>query len=79
LQDVFRVLDLREELGKIRAPTLIMHSKGDRIIPAACSEEMAEAIGGSRLVLLECENHMPLADEPAWPVARTALRQFLRS
>ena len=79
LQDVFRVLDLRQELGKVRAPTLIMHSKGDRIIPAACSEEMAEAIGGSRLVLLECENHMPLADEPAWPVARTALRQFLRN
>ena len=79
LQDVFRVLDLREDLAKVRAPTLIMHSRGDRIIPAACSEEMAAGIPGSKLVLLDSDNHVPLADEPAWPVARTALRQFLRS
>ena len=78
LQDVFRLLDLREELGKIRAPTLIMHSKGDRIIPCACSEEMAAGISGARLVLLDSGNHIPLADEPAWPAARTALRGFLR-
>ena len=79
LQDVFRILDLREDLGKIKAPTLIMHSTGDRIIPAACSEEMAAGIDDAKLVLLDSENHIPLAGEPAWPVARSALRQFLRS
>ena len=79
LQDVFRILDLRVELGKIEAPTLIMHSKSDRIIPAVCSEEMAAGIKDAKLVLLDSENHVPLADEPAWPVARTALRQFLRN
>ena len=79
LQDVFRILDLRDELGKIEAPTLIMHSKSDRIIPAVCSEEMAAGIKDAKLVLLDSENHVPLADEPAWPVARTALRQFLRN
>jgi pimeloyl-ACP methyl ester carboxylesterase len=56
-----------------------MHSKGDRIIPAACSEEMAADIDGAKLVMLDSENHIPLADEPAWPVARSALRQFLRA
>jgi pimeloyl-ACP methyl ester carboxylesterase len=79
LQDVFRILDLREDLAKIEAPTLIMHSKGDRIIPAACSEEMAAGIERAKLVLLDSENHIPLAGEPAWPAARSALREFLRS
>ena len=79
LQDVFRILDLRDHLAKIEAPTLIMHSKGDRIIPVACSEEIAAGIDGAQLMLLDSENHIPLAGEPAWPAARSALRQFLRT
>ena len=79
LQEVFRVLDLRGELAKIKAPTLIMHSKGDRIIPSACSEELAAGIEGAKLVLLKSENHIPLADEGAWPVARAAVRHFLKN
>jgi pimeloyl-ACP methyl ester carboxylesterase/AraC-like DNA-binding protein len=79
LQNVFRDIDLRADLTKIRAPTLVMHSRGDRIIPAACSEELATGIDGAKLVLLKSENHMPLADEPAWSIARASLRSFLRS
>jgi pimeloyl-ACP methyl ester carboxylesterase len=78
LQDVFRHIDLRPMLEAIRAPTLVMHSMGDRIVPAACSEALATGIDGAKLVLLKSENHLPLADEPAWRVARGALRNFLR-
>jgi len=79
LQDVFRNIDLRPELAKIKAPTLIMHSRGDRIIPSKCSETMAAQIEGSKLVLLESENHIPLVHDVAWPVARSALRNFLKA
>lgn len=77
LQDVFRVIDLRPELAKIKAPALVMHSKGDRIIPPVCSETLASRIEGARLVLLECENHIALSHDKAWPMARAALRNFL--
>jgi pimeloyl-ACP methyl ester carboxylesterase len=79
LQDVFRNIDLRPELAKIKAPALVMHSRGDRIIPSKCSETMAEQIEGSKLVLLESENHIPLVHDEAWPVARSALRNFLKA
>jgi pimeloyl-ACP methyl ester carboxylesterase len=77
LQDVFRVIDLRPELATINAPTLVMHSKGDRIIPSACSETLASRIDGAKLVLLDCENHITLGHDKAWPMARAALRNFL--
>ncbi|WP_345169804.1 alpha/beta fold hydrolase [Sphingomonas daechungensis] len=77
LQDVFRTIDLRPDLAKIQAPTLIMHSRGDRIIPSACSETMAAQIAGSKLVLLDSENHIPLDHDKGWTRARAALRAFL--
>jgi pimeloyl-ACP methyl ester carboxylesterase/AraC-like DNA-binding protein len=77
LQDVFRNVDLRSELGAIRAETLIAHSRGDRIIPHSCSEDLAARIPGARLVSTESGNHMLLADEPAWPGFARELRAFL--
>jgi len=79
LQDVFRNIDLRPELKKIKAPTLIMHSRGDRIIPASCAESLAGQIAGSKLVLLDSENHIPLVHDAGWPEARSALRSFLNA
>jgi pimeloyl-ACP methyl ester carboxylesterase len=77
LQDVFRNVDLRSELGDIRAKTLVAHSRGDRIIPHSCSEALAAQIPGARLISAESENHMLLADEPAWPDFARELRAFL--
>jgi pimeloyl-ACP methyl ester carboxylesterase/AraC-like DNA-binding protein len=77
LQLVFRNVDLRAELGAIRAETLVAHSRGDRIIPHSCSEELAARIPEARLVLADSENHMLLADEPAWPDFARELRGFL--
>lgn len=77
LQDVFRNVDLRPELSKIKVPTLIMHSRGDRIIPASCSETMAAQIDGAKLVLIDSENHIPLDHDKGWMQARAALRTFL--
>lgn len=77
LQEVFRSIDLRAELNAITADTLVAHSRGDRIIPHACSEELAREIQGARLLSLESENHILLEDETAWPVFARSFRQFL--
>jgi pimeloyl-ACP methyl ester carboxylesterase len=77
LQDVFRVIDLRPELAKIKAPTLVMHSREDRIIPSRCSQDLAARIDGAKLVMLDCGNHIPLGHDKAWPIARAALLNFL--
>ena len=77
LQEVFKSIDLRPELAKIKAPTLVMHAKGDRIIPPGCSETLASRIDGAKLVLLDSENHIPLVHDKGWPPARAALRSFL--
>ncbi|GAO38183.1 putative AraC family transcriptional regulator [Sphingomonas changbaiensis NBRC 104936] len=77
LQDVFRSVDIRDELGGITAETLVAHSRGDRIIPHACSEDVAARIAGARMISVDSQNHMPLADEPAWTGFARELRAFL--
>ena len=74
---MFSNVDLRVELGAIRAETPVAHSRADYIIPYSCSEELAARIPGARLISAESDNHMLLADEPAWPDFARELRAFL--
>ncbi|WP_195908449.1 alpha/beta fold hydrolase [Novosphingobium sp. Gsoil 351] len=66
LQQVFQVLDLRGEPDGVTAQTYLAHSRGDRIIPSTCTEEIAKHMPLAQLLLLESENHVLLSDEPAW-------------
>jgi aminoacrylate hydrolase len=45
--------DCLGELGRISVPTLVLGGKFDRMVPAFASEEIAQAIPGSRLRLFE--------------------------
>lgn len=44
--------DCTSRLGEIRAPTLIVHGRSDRIAPVAFAGEMHRAIPGSELILV---------------------------
>ncbi|NNM75869.1 alpha/beta fold hydrolase [Sphingomonas sp. ID1715] len=79
LQDVFRAIDLRDRLALIEAPTLVAHSRGDRIIPFACAEDVAAGIRGAELMPIDSENHVLLGDEPGWTAFEPRLRRFLAS
>lgn len=68
------VLDL---LPLVRVPTLVLHSRGDRIVDFAAGRRLAADIPGAQLVTLESDNHILLEDEPGWAVMRAALRDFL--
>ncbi|HEV2779637.1 MAG TPA: alpha/beta fold hydrolase [Actinophytocola sp.] len=68
------VVDL---LPRLDFPTLVLHSRDDRMNPFSDSRFLASAIAGARLVVLESANHILLGDEPAWPVFRDEVAAFL--
>ncbi|MBV8095539.1 MAG: alpha/beta fold hydrolase [Acetobacteraceae bacterium] len=59
-----RRFDLRAELGRIIAPTLILAAAHDWICPPAYSEEIHRLIRGSDLRLFEKSGHSVRTDEP---------------
>ena len=77
LQRVLGSIDVSALLGQVRVPTLVAHARGDQIIPFACGEELASEIPGAAFVPLDGDNHILLADEPAWPRFLAAMRAFL--
>ena len=76
LQAVFRI-DVREIVPKVRCPTLVLHSRGDSIIPFEQGRSVAGLIPGARFVPLESRNHILLDTEPAWQQFVEALDDFL--
>jgi class 3 adenylate cyclase len=63
LMEANRDIDIRDILGLVQAPTLLLHRKGD-VIPIEGARYMAERIPGARLIELEGEDHWPWLDDP---------------
>lgn len=59
-----RGFDLRPELGRITAPTLILAGRHDWICPPEFSEEIHRLIPGSQLRIFENSSHSIRSDEP---------------
>lgn len=55
--------DLAPRLGEIRAPTLVLHSRGDRIAPFRAVETF-RAIPGVRVAAFDGASHVPYLSEP---------------
>jgi class 3 adenylate cyclase len=58
LMDLYREMDVRGVLSSIDVPALVMHFKGDRIVPVRQARFLAEQIPGARLVELDGEDHL---------------------
>jgi proline iminopeptidase len=67
--------DLRDRLGEIRVPTLVVCGKKDWITPPSQSEDIAARIPGARLVIFEDSGHGPMAEENGRFIA--LVREFL--
>jgi pimeloyl-ACP methyl ester carboxylesterase/DNA-binding CsgD family transcriptional regulator len=72
-----RLADSSALLGALDVPTLVLHSRGDRMNAFEGARRLAAGVSGARLVTLESDNHIVLEDEPAWQVYRAELRDFL--
>jgi class 3 adenylate cyclase len=53
----FAQADVRDALADVRAPTLVMHSVGDRLIPIAQARALARGVAGARFVELPGADH----------------------
>jgi pimeloyl-ACP methyl ester carboxylesterase/DNA-binding CsgD family transcriptional regulator len=70
-------VDVRESARKIKCPVLIVHAERDAVVPIEEGRLLAGLIPDSRFVQLDSENHMPLADEPAWGRLVDEMRKFV--
>jgi pimeloyl-ACP methyl ester carboxylesterase/DNA-binding CsgD family transcriptional regulator len=69
--------DVRDVAPKVRCPALIVHSERDMVVPIEEGRLLASFIPDSRFVQLDSQNHMLLADEPAWQQLVAEVRRFL--
>jgi surfactin synthase thioesterase subunit len=67
--------DSRPLLAQIRCPTLVLCGREDRVLPLEMSEEMAAAIPGATLVVLDGTGHLSPLEQPER--VTEALREWL--
>ncbi len=61
-----------EQLGRIQAPTLILHGDADPLLPVAAAHDLARRIAGARLDIIPGMGHdLP---EPLWPRFVTGIK-----
>jgi pimeloyl-ACP methyl ester carboxylesterase/DNA-binding winged helix-turn-helix (wHTH) protein len=70
-------VDVRDELPRVRAPALVLHARGDAVVPMKDGLELASGIAGARFVPLESGNHVLLPGEPAWQRFAAEVEAFL--
>src|SRR4029079_9403037 len=59
-------IDVLHLLGKVQAPTLVMHSRNDDVISINESHILAAELPDAQFIELDSQNHVLLRDEPAW-------------
>jgi len=65
-------------LAAVRAPTLVLHARGDEVCPIEEGQWLASAIPGAEFVELDSRNHILLEHEPAWERFKEAVLSFLQ-
>ena len=68
--------DFRPLLPSIKCPTLVLCGRQDGLTPLENSEEMATAIPGAKLVIVEDCGHMSTLERPQ--AVNRAMREWLR-
>jgi pimeloyl-ACP methyl ester carboxylesterase len=66
-EEAFYDLDVTDLAPQVQAPTLVLHARGDAMIPFDEGRRLAALIPGSTFVPLDGRNHILLETEPAWP------------
>jgi pimeloyl-ACP methyl ester carboxylesterase len=79
LQQAFGEIDVTDRLAQVKAPTLVLHCRGDAPVPFEEGRMVARGIPGARFVPLESRNHILLSHEPAFARLMQEVRAFLES
>lgn len=62
--EALATVDLRADLAAVRAPTLVVSAACDLAIPPAHGRRIADAIGGSRFVVVDDAAHIAPVEQP---------------
>ncbi|MFJ5884751.1 alpha/beta fold hydrolase [Kitasatospora cineracea] len=61
--DLVRRIDVRADLARVQAPTLVITTTADPLVPPALQRELADRIPGARRAELPT-GHLPFAERP---------------
>ena len=75
--DAVSDIDVTDLLGQVRAPTLVMHVRGDARVPIELGRRLAVGIPGARFVAMPGRNHILLEGDPAMERFLEETRLFL--
>ncbi|HEX6030540.1 MAG TPA: alpha/beta fold hydrolase [Tepidiformaceae bacterium] len=67
---------LEEAARNVKAPTLVLHRREDRLVPMSRSRRLAALIPGALFRVLEGENHWLVFDDPGAPEFVQAIEEF---
>jgi DNA-binding CsgD family transcriptional regulator len=70
-------IDILDRLPQVKAPTLVLHATRDQRVNFNEGRQLASLIPNAHLVPLDSENHLTLADEPAWETLIGNVRHFM--
>jgi pimeloyl-ACP methyl ester carboxylesterase len=76
--ETFADIDVREDLARVRCPTLVMHARDDRRVPLEQGVRLAAGIAGAEFVSLPTDSHLLLGREPAAALFLDRVRAFLQ-
>jgi DNA-binding SARP family transcriptional activator/pimeloyl-ACP methyl ester carboxylesterase len=77
LLQAFRDTDVRHLLGRVSAPTLVLHRRGDRAVRIGAGRHLASHIAQARLIELDGADHWAFAGDQQPVLA--SIRQFVDS
>ena len=77
LFESFGVMDARERLAEVRAPTLVLHSRDDQLVAITQGQQIAAGIKGAKFVSLPSNNHILISSEPAFDRLTHEIEAFL--
>ena len=70
-------LDVRDLVGQLKVPTLVLHCEGDLVVPLALGQDLAAGIADARFEVLRSRNHIPLVHEPAFERMCQVITEFV--
>lgn len=70
-------IDVVDRMPLVRAPTLVLHPRGDVIVPFDQGRVIAAGIPHSEFVALDSGNHLLIEGEPAWQRFKAVVGDFL--
>jgi pimeloyl-ACP methyl ester carboxylesterase/DNA-binding winged helix-turn-helix (wHTH) protein len=70
-------IDVVDRLARVQAPTLVLHSRGDVIVPFDQGRVIAAGIPHAKFVALDTDNHLLIEGEPAWRRFEAVVGDFL--